>query len=143
MSDEIVVGACYRDLRDGEIVRVVGPEQDLLGFPAVVLKAGKCAGYCAQVGARVWRDREALAERVPDPTPAAIDDGERPLAGEMTLRQVEAWRTRRGIDDLSLLYATRTGLWHAYAERDGTVIGHGSSSDPQDAITALMARVGP
>lgn len=73
-TPEIEIGACYRDARDGEIVRVLGPEQRLLGFPAVVLKAGESAGHGGQVGARVWRDRDALTERVPDPTPAIVED---------------------------------------------------------------------
>lgn len=138
MSGEIVVGACYRDPDDpdGEAVRVTAHEGGLVTWENLPPLVGG-----ATVSEERWRSFNAV--RVPDPTPAVIDDAEPPLAGEMTLRQVEAWRNRRGIDDLSLLYATRTGLWHAYAERDGTVIGHGTSSDPQDAMTALMAKVGP
>lgn len=74
-TPEIEIGACYRDECDGEIVRVLGPEQRLLGFPAIVLQAGESAGQRAQAGARVWRDRDALTvwERVPDPTPAIAE----------------------------------------------------------------------
>ena len=136
MSGEIVVGACYRALGDDMTMRVIAHDGDVVMWVDV-------SDPTQVVQVPEWRWRSYYAQRVPDPTPAVIDDAVPPLAGEMTLRQVEAWRVRRGIDDLSLLYATRTGLWHAHAERDGTVIGHGTSSDPQDAITALMARVGP
>lgn len=137
MSEEIVVGACY-ETKDGEIIRVTEHKGALVTWTHLVKRYEEF---------HVSEDRFATygAVRVADPTPAVIVDAEPPLAGEMTLRQVEAWRVRRGIDDvhgeIGLMYTGRTRLWHAWAERDGKVLAKTSSSDPQDAITALMDKV--
>lgn len=146
MSDEIVVGACYRDVRDGEIVRVLGPEQRLLGlFPAVVLKAGESAGHGGQAGARVWRDRDALTERVPDPTPAIAEDAESPLAGELTARQFFTWAATQDADRAPRVHISCTGgVWTATLTvcppgQDRVTQRSASARDPQDALTALMS----
>lgn len=129
---EIVIGACYRDRIDGEIVRVTRPSGDGVRHECVELVG-------SHVGEPVDRMlRPEWWERVPDPTPA-LSDAEPPLAGELTVRQLEAWRDERGLDDISLIYGR--GLWHAYAERGGEVLRGMPSSDPQDALTSLMSRV--
>ena len=65
----IEVGACYRDPGDGEIARVLEPA-DGPGWRVRTLVVGSSG---LAVGAEFHRDLRGW-ERVPDPTPALVED---------------------------------------------------------------------
>lgn len=145
MSAEIVVGACYRDVRDGEIVRVTDASDPLAPRCVVVVASGHhyddgAAGY------ETWREwsRDRWL-RVPDPTPAVIDDAEPPLAGELTARQFFTWAATQDADRAPRVHISCTGgMWTATLTvcppgQDRVTQRSASARDPQDALTALMS----
>lgn len=106
MSAPIEVGACYRDSEDGEIVRVLRLDRDGL---ALVRRVGADWPGCALD--RFEDLRFGTWERVPDPTPAVIDD---------ELVHDEAARQER-IDATARMLWTQIGLDVAAQARGGYV----------------------
>lgn len=113
MADEkeIVIGACYRDKRDGEVVRVTSP----IGsgwYECTVVVTSVDMGDAR--GTRVERDVGTYAwTRIPDPTPAIAEDV--PEAALTTVAELAAWIERH---DLEMTAGrTRGGMWYATVER--------------------------
>lgn len=85
---EIVIGACYRAAWDGEVVRVL--EETSRGvWRCVVLATGRGAA----TGEMVERADTSDWSRVPDPTPAIVEE-KFLIVSERDLRLVERVRTR-------------------------------------------------
>lgn len=145
MSAEIVVGACYRDVRDGEIVRVTDAS-DLMAPKCTVLVPSRFGFEDSEAGMLTWREwARDRWERVPDPTPAVIDDAKLPLAGELTARQFFTWAATQDADRAPRVHVSCTGgMWTATLTvcppgQDRVTQRSASARDPQDALTALMS----
>lgn len=145
MSGDIVVGACYRDRRDGEIVRVTDAT-DPLAPRCVVVEPSRHGFDDSTPGLRTWREwPRGRWERVSDPTPAVIDDAEPPLAGELTARRFFTWAATQDADRAPRVHVSCTGgMWTATLTvcppgQDRVTQRSASARDPQDALTALMS----
>lgn len=140
MSAEIVVGACYRDGDDtsSEVIRVTRVSGGLVTWESLPPLTGG-----ETVSEERWRTFNAV--RVPDPTPAVIDDAEPPLAGELTARQFFAWTLTQDADRAPRVHISCTGgTWTATLTvcppgQDRVTQRSASARDPQDALTALMS----
>lgn len=123
MSGEIVVGACYRDPTDGEIVRAIAVEPDGW-WHCVTVRPGRssgCVGNDIVCALSTW-------ERVPDPMPAVIGD-------EDTLAELEAWIVERGGNGIRTgVGASTGGQWFASADSGA----HGRGATLLDALRAMM-----
>lgn len=91
-APEIVVGACYRDPSEGEVVRALRVDRDGL---VLVRRVGDDWPGC--VCERFEDLRFGHWERVPDPTPAVIDDEtdhEREADASFALQEVARLRAQ-------------------------------------------------
>jgi hypothetical protein len=71
VSAPIVVGACYRDPEDGEVVRALEEiDASSVRWRCVVL----VGGWAEYAGIVTHRELDARWARVPDPTPAIAED---------------------------------------------------------------------
>ena len=114
MSALIEVGACYRDPSDGEVVRVIGRGGTRVLWECMVLASGR--GSSRAVGEVVWRSHDELDERVPDPTPAVIDD---------TLEAAEEMARQERIDATARAIFVARASWDdelSTAESDGVYV---------------------
>jgi hypothetical protein len=115
VSAEIVIGACYRDKRDGEVVRVTSPVANGWYECTVVVPVPSVVGDPR--GTRVERDVGTYAwTRIPDPTPAIADDDDVPEPiTPATVAKLATWLERH---DLEMTAGrTRGGMWYASVER--------------------------
>lgn len=138
MSAEIVVGACYREPGNDLTMRVIAHEGEVVTWIDIADPLGH-----VRVSDQRWRSYGAV--RVPDPTPAVIDDDEPPLAGELTARQFFTWAATQDADRAPRVHISCTGgMWTATLTvcppgRDRVTQRSASARDPQDALTALMS----
>ena len=140
-----IVGACYRDVRDGEIVRVTDAS-DPLAPKCVVVRESHHRYDDGSVGYETFREwpRDRW-ERVSDPTPAVIDDAEPLLGGELNAWQFFTWAATQDADRAPRVHISCTGgVWTATLTvcppgQDRVTQRSASARDPQDALTALMS----
>jgi len=110
-------GKCYKDPDDGEVVRVLGPQAADGDWSIEVLWPGtKAPPEDRTIGARRYRTLGPRWQRVPDPTPAVIDDEDAPVTeqeiADLEARVIDRWRTvkREHVEQLLALVKRQRSL---------------------------------